>query len=327
MKCLNLHAVGDIRLDERGIPIISEDEVLVKVKYCGVCGSDIGRVYAHGTYNFPTVIGHEFSGVVVEDKSGEYFGKKVAVFPLLPCFKCDMCESENYAQCRRYDYYGSRRDGGFSEYIAVKKWNLIELPENVSFEEGAMCEPASVALHAVKKLGDLNGKNILVTGAGPIGIIVGFWAKNFGAENIYLIDIDKEKTEFAKKFGFFEHNGQEVDACVEGTGAASAITTAINAVTAFGKIVLMGNPARNVELTAKDYQNILRKELYVSGTWNSSYSENSNDWKESLEAVSSGLLPIKDLVTHKVSLENCIEALEMMRDRKEFFCKVVAKID
>lgn len=324
MKCLNLHGIGDLKFDEKEMPSFGDDEVLLKVKYCGICGSDIGRVYSHGTYHFPTIIGHEFSGEVIKDNSGEYLGKRVAVFPLLPCFKCDMCESGNYAQCRNYDYYGSRRDGGFSEYIAVKKWNLIELPENVSFAEGCMCEPCSVALHAIKKLGDINGKNILITGAGPIGIIVGLWAAKFGANRIYFIDIDEQKIKFAQEFGFLKHNGEEVDCSIEGTGAASAITSAINSVKAFGSIVLMGNPSKNVDLTAKDYQSILRKELYLSGTWNSKYSD---EWHQSLEEINKGELNIKKLITHEVSLDGCIEAFEMIRDRKEFYCKVVAKID
>lgn len=187
-----------------------------------------------------------------------------------------------------------------------------------------MCEPCSVALHAIKKLGDINGKNILITGAGPIGIIVGLWAAKFGANRIYFIDIDEQKIKFAQEFGFLKHNGEEVDCSIEGTGAASAITSAINSVKAFGSIVLMGNPSKNVDLTAKDYQSILRKELYLSGTWNSKYSD---EWHQSLEEINKGELNIKKLITHEVSLDGCIEAFEMIRDRKEFYCKVVAKID
>lgn len=327
MKCLNLHEVGDLRLDDIKLPVCGENEVLVKVKACGICGSDIGRVYAHGTYHFPTVIGHEFSGEVVVDETSEYLGKRVAVFPLLPCFKCDMCLKENYAQCRDYDYYGSRHDGGFAEYIAVKKWNLIELPGNVSFEEGAMCEPVSVALHAVKKLGKLSGKSILITGAGPIGIIAGLWAKKFGAVNIYYIDIDERKLNFAEKFGFYKHGGEEVQCCVEGTGAASALTVAIDHVCACGKIVLMGNPSGSVELTAKDYQDILRKEITMMGTWNSRYASDVNDWKESLAVLQEGDFPVSDLITHRPNLAECLDVFEMIKKRQEFYCKVVARVD
>ncbi len=327
MKCLNLHAIGDLRWEDKPMPVVGDDEVLVKVKCCGVCGSDIGRVYRHGTYHFPTVIGHEFSGEVVEDPHGEWLGKRVAVFPLLPCFECDMCKEGRYAQCHDYDYYGSRRDGGFGEYLAVKTWNLIELPSNVSFEEGAMCEPTAVALHAVKKLGDMTGKTILITGAGPIGIIAGFWAKKFGAETVCFTDIDEQKIQFAKQFGFRGHNGEAVDVCIEGTGASSAVITALRSVKAFGQVVLMGNPAGAVELGASEYQTVLRKEISLHSTWNSSYSDSANDWREGLAAVGAGELPIGRLITHAVSLKDGIAALEMMRDRKEFYCKVVANID
>lgn len=324
MKAANLHAVADLRYEEMDIPQCGEDEVLVKIKNCGICGSDIGRVLAHGTYHFPTVPGHEFSGQVVYDAAGEYTGKRVAVFPLLPCFKCDMCAEENYAACRDYDYYGSRRDGGYAEYIAVKKWNLVELPDNVSYEEGAMCEPVSVALHATKKLEIKEGESLLITGAGPIGLIAGMWAKSFGASKVCYIDIDTEKIAFAKSLGFEEYDGTSfVDAVLEGTGASSAITTAINAVNPYGKMVFMGNPSRDIALTAKTYQNILRKEVKINGTWNSAYASYDNNWKDGLQAISEGKLNIRQLITHRPSLAEAFDGIKMMRDRTEFYCKVV----
>lgn len=324
MMAANLHAVGDLRYEEVDIPTCEKDEVLVKVKNCGICGSDIGRVLVNGTYHFPTIPGHEFAGIVVEDASGEYIGNRVAVFPLLPCFHCDMCAEENYAECRQYDYYGSRRDGGYAEYIAVKKWNLIVLPDNVSYEEGAMCEPVSVALHAIQKLKIQEGETLLITGAGPIGLIAGMWAKSMGAGKISYIDIDENKIAFAKSLGFEEYDGESfVDAALEGTGASSAITATINAVNPFGKMVLMGNPGREVELKAKDYQNILRKELKLRGTWNSVYASGENNWKESLQAISEGKINVRQLITHRFSLKETFAAIQMMNDRNEFYCKVV----
>lgn len=265
MMAANLHAVGELIYEEVDIPPCGEDEVMVKVKNCGICGSDIGRVLAHGTYHFPTIPGHEFAGEVVYDATGEYTGKRVAVFPILPCFQCDMCAKENYAECRNYDYYGSRRDGGYAQFIAVKKWNLVELPDNVSFEEGAMCEPVSVARHAMKKLDIKEGETLLITGAGPIGLIAGMWAKSFGAARVCYIDIDEEKIAFAKSLGF---------------------------------------------------------EAY-DGTWNSVYASFDNDWQESLKAVSEGRLNIRQLITHRPSIEEAPQTIRMMRDRTEFYCKVV----
>lgn len=328
MMAANLHGVADLRYEKVDMPQCGADEVLVKIKNCGICGSDIGRVLVHGTYHFPTIPGHEFSGQVVFDATGEYTGKRVAIFPILPCFQCDMCEDENYAECRNYDYYGSRRDGAYAEYVAVKKWNLVELPDNVSYEEGAMCEPMSVALHAVKKLDIKEGETLLITGAGPIGLIAGMWAKNFGAAKVSYIDIDEKKLAFAESLGFERYDGETlVDAALEGTGASSAIAAAINGVNPFGKMVFMGNPGREVTLSAGDYQKILRKELNIKGTWNSSYASYDNDWKESLQAVSEGRLAVRQLITHRIHLADTLQTIEMMRDYKEFYCKVVIDLE
>ena len=322
MYVCNLHGIGDLRYEQIDIPECEDDEVLVKIKNCGICGSDIGRVLKNGTYHFPTVPGHEFSGEIVYDKDGNLTGKRVAVFPLLPCFECENCKKERYAQCLDYDYYGSRRNGGFAEYIAVKKFNLVELPENVSYEEGAMCEPLSVARHAIKKLNLEKGTHLLITGAGTIGLMAGMWAKSFGAERISFIDIDERKLDFCEKFGFERYDGKTVvDAVLEGTGAKTAIVSAVNAVKAGGNIVLMGNPSAEVNLTAKEYQMILRKEVKLLGTWNSSFSKADNDWKESMKAVSEGKIEIKELITRKVPLENCKEAICDMKKGERFCCK------
>ena len=323
-KCANLHAIGDLRIEERALPEAGEDEVLVEIKACGVCGSDIGRVFTSGTYHFPTVIGHEFSGLVVEDKTGEMTGKRVAVFPLLPCFGCESCKDENYATCKSYDYYGSRRDGGMSEYLAVKRFNLIPLPDGISYEEGAMCEPVSVARHAVGKLDIEEGDNLLISGAGPIGIVAGIWAKSMGAGNIYYLDIDEKKLDFAKKMGFFAYEeGVTIDCILEGTGVSAALEACLAAVKPFGRGVLMGNPAREMTLSQKGYWHILRKELRLKGTWNSSYAERDNDWKESLEAMADGRIDVRPLISHRYALDDAMSALTMMKDKKESYHKVM----
>ena len=125
VKSANLYAINDLRYEDKILDELKEDEVLVQVKSCGICGSDIDRVYRKGTYNFPTIIGHEFSGKVVFDPKNDLLDKKVVIFPLLPCFKCDSCKKGSYATCENYDYYGSRRNGGMTEYIGVKRWNLL----------------------------------------------------------------------------------------------------------------------------------------------------------------------------------------------------------
>ncbi len=325
-KAASLRAVDDLVIEEREMPRVSDDEVLVKIKNAGVCGSDIGRVFKNGTYHFPTVPGHEFSGKVVYDKSGEYTGKRVSVFPLLPCFKCEACKKENFACCENYNYYGSRCDGGFAEYIAVKKFNLIELPDNVTYEEGAMCEPASVGCHAVKKLDIKGGERLLISGAGPIGIIAARWAMGKGASSVSFIENDPQKIEFAEKLGFMMHkDGDRYDCAIEGTGASAPLAMIIKSVVSGGKVILMGNPGGEITLSQKDYQQALRSELKLLGTWNSSYASFDNDWRDTLNAISTGELVIRDLITHKIPLDDIYDALKMMRDKKEFFVKVMVE--
>ena len=328
MRALNLHAVGDLRLDTLPLPTCGEDEVLVRIAYCGVCGSDIPRVFDKGTYHFPTVIGHEFSGTVAYDPRGELEGTRVAVFPLLPCFSCESCRQEQYALCSDYDYYGSRRDGGMAEYLAVKRWNLLPLPENVSLAAGAMCEPSAVACHAVRKLGELAGKRLLISGAGPIGLLAAMWAKDKGAEQVYFFDLDERKLRAAEAMGFAEYrDGDAVDVCIEGTGAGAALVRCLKALKPFGRIVLMGNPSRGIELTQQDYWLILRKELRLLGTWNSSFGEAQNDWRDAIRAMSEGIITPERLITHRVAMEDYQSAFALMRDRTEFYQKVMLEVE
>ena len=142
---------GEIFIEQSDRPQKKEGEAIVRIKACGICGSDVPRVFADKSYYYPIVLGHEFSGVVEESEKPNLVGKRVAVFPLLPCKECEFCAKEQYANCVRYDYYGSRRDGGMQDWLSVKEENLVVLPDGVSYEAGAMAEPLAVCLHAVKK--------------------------------------------------------------------------------------------------------------------------------------------------------------------------------
>lgn len=324
MRAANLHAIGDLRYEEIAIPQCETDEVLVEIKSCGICGSDIGRVYTKGTYHFPTVIGHEFSGVVIEDAENKLTGQRVVIFPLLPCFSCESCKSECYATCENYDYYGSRRDGGMAEYIAVKRFNLLMLPENLTYDEGAMCEPVSVARHAMCKLNIQPGENVFISGAGPIGLLAGMWAKVFGAKDVYYIDIDASKLTFAQQMGFRIYNeNAAIDCALEGTGHSDALKACLEAVRPQGRLVFMGNPGGDIHMSQNTYWHILRKELKIEGTWNSAYGSTQNDWKESLAAMAEGKIDVKPLITHRFPLSDCHSAFELMKNRSEFYNKVM----
>jgi L-iditol 2-dehydrogenase len=200
-----LHNVGDLRYEQVNAPEPKAGEVLMRIRACGICGSDIQRVWEKGTYTFPTIPGHEFAGEIVkatDEQNRHLEGKRAAVFPLLPCGRCDACAISEYDQCTNYNYFGSRCDGGFAEYISVPVWNLVLVPDSLSLEEAAMAEPAAVALHALRRAGISAGDRIAIFGAGPIGLMLASWAIVWGTDKAILIDIDARKLDFARSMGF-----------------------------------------------------------------------------------------------------------------------------
>ena len=339
MKALNLHGVGDLRYEDVPMPKRGDGEVLLKIRAVGICGSDIPRVFDKGTYHFPTIIGHEFAGEIVEAEDEDLVGRGAAVFPLLPCGECEACQTGHYAQCIHYDYYGSRRDGAMAEYLAVKKENLCLMPEGVSYEEAAMSEPAAVALHAFRKSGARMGDTLLIYGIGTIGLILAQWARAAGVRNIILAARTDDKVEFAKKLRFSlavnaekedleayvreVTEGRGADVCIEGTGEPEPWEECLLCARNYGTVVSMGNPVGEMRLSQDGYWKILRKERRVVGTWNSSFSQSENDWKDALSAMREGQLALKPLITHRFSLAEYEEAFQLMHERKEMYCKVM----
>lgn len=337
MKALNLHAVGDLRYEDVPMPVAGEGEVLLRVRAAGICGSDIQRVLTKGTYHFPTIPGHEFAGEVValgEGVDPALLGCRAAVFPLLPCRECEPCRLQEYAQCKNYDYYGSRRDGGFAEYLAVKVWNLVLLPDSVSFEEAAMCEPTAVAFHALGQFGVKQGDTVVIFGAGTIGLMLAKVARMQGASRVILADIDDKKLAFAKTLGFEDvvnsltdpteqilalTDGRGADLVVEGTGVSAALENCMKCAATFGGVVLMGNPLREMTLSQKAYWEILRKQLTLRGTWNSAYSLKQNDWQDAVAAMPE--LDLLPMITGRHALSEGIAPFEHMADRANFTVK------
>ncbi len=339
MYAANLHAIGDLRYEEVPMPEVGEGEALVRIAASGICGSDVPRVFTKGTYHFPTIPGHEFSGTVVDCTSDPAsVGRRVAVFPLLPCGKCAMCAIGQYAMCSSYDYYGSRRNGGFAEYQAVRLENLIDLPEGLSFESGAMVEPAAVATHAVSTAALVPGESIAVFGGGPIGLMAAQLARSMGAR-VLLIDVDNRKLDIAAQHGWAEPvdassddvaekvremtDGAGVDVALEAAGVAATVAGALQATRAFGRVVLMGNPASDIHLRQNDYWQILRKQLTISGVWNSQHNAFRDDWIVAINAMHRGLLDPEALITHTFGLDSCKQAFEVARSRDEMSLKVM----
>jgi L-iditol 2-dehydrogenase len=347
MKACVLHGIGDLRLEDVSKPAPKKGEVLVKIKASGICGSDIQRVYSKGTYHFPMIPGHEFAGQVVEvgeDVDTGLVNKKAAVFPLVPCMQCDACQVGEYAQCRNYNYFGSRCNGGFAEYIAVPVWNLVMVPESLSYEEAAMAEPDAVAVHALRQAGIVVGDNVVIFGAGPIGLMLAQWAYAWGAGQVMLADIDENKVSFAKGLSFPDvwnsgdgdavewilgiTEGRGADIAVEGAGVSETLEQCLKSVCPFGKVIAMGNPSGEMRVSQEAYWELLRKQLKIYGTWNSSYvSLPKNDWKLAIRAMEQKKINVKPFVSHRFKLDEYTRAFEMMRDRKEFFNKVMFVMD
>jgi L-iditol 2-dehydrogenase len=341
MMACSLHAIRDLRYEEVPTPKLGPDEVLLQVKAAGICGSDIPRVFEKGTYHFPTIPGHEFAGIIVDtaEQDKNLVGKRAAVFPLIPCGNCSACQIGEYPMCVDYDYYGSRRDGAFAEYIAVKKWNLIPIPDTIPFEHAAMCEPCAVAIHALSRAGIVLGDTVAIFGAGPIGLLAAQIAKGWGADKLVLVDVDETKLNFARELGFTHTVDSKKtdpaeyvysvtkqkgsDLVLEASGVSAALEGGLKSAKTFGKVVLMGNPSGNMVIDQKSYWEILRKQLTLKGTWNSSYNDFKNDWLLAINCVERGILRLEKLITHRFPLSDCTKAFELARKRSEFYVKIM----
>jgi Threonine dehydrogenase and related Zn-dependent dehydrogenases len=343
MEVLALTALGQLEYQDRSIPNPNAQEVLVKIKAAGICGSDIPRTFTTGAYHFPLVLGHEFSGVIEKVGDGvdsSIIGKKVAIFPLIPCNNCTFCAEKYYARCINYSYFGSRRDGAFSEYVVVPTFNLIFLEDDADVVASAMIEPAAVALHAIRNAHlDLND-NVVIYGAGPIGIMIARWAYLYGANKVFLIDIDQRKIDFCSSLGFkyvcnsktedpikwiMEHtNGIGGNVCIEGTGFSDGINNTLMSCAIMGKVIILGNPHENITITRKTYDSFMRKEATLKGTFNSVYKKYPHDeWSEAAQAIYEGRLKVDDLISHKVNLKKLKDMFYVIKEGKEFTCKVM----
>lgn len=343
MKVGILHAINDVRCEEIDIPSIREDEILVKVRYAGICGTDFERVLKTGTWKFPTVLGHEFGGKVEKTGSkveGINVGDKVAVNPMVPCGECYYCKQGKYNLCTNYDYIGSRSNGGFATYAKVKYTNAYKVPDDMSYEEIASVDPAAVALHGIIK-GDLKiGETVAIFGAGPIGHYLIQWAKAMGASKIISVDLVDKKLEIAKEIGAdYAINAKKeddvvkkimeltddmgVNLAIESAGSDITVAQCISAAGKMGKVVYLGTPHRDVTLQDKNFESILRKELTIKGSWCYHFAPPIHEWYVSIENIHNGKIKVKPLISHYFKVEDIAKAFEMIKERKEFFNKIL----
>lgn len=311
-------------VEDSNAPTPASDEVLFRVKACGICGSDVSRVFGGTSYFYPIVLGHEFSGIVEDCADRELIGKRACVFPILPCGSCEFCAKEMWASCVRYDYYGSRRDGGMQDRLTIKQKNLIFLPDSVSLEAAAMAEPCAVTLHAVKKARIERNSSVLIYGAGTIGLLCAMWARAFGAKELCVSDVNEARADFAMKLGFCtDPKKSGYDVILDASGAQAALHDAIRRAAPEGTVVLVGNASGDILLEKALYSQLLRKQLTLVGSWNSDFSKDKNDWQDSIDAIAEGRIQPELLITHKIPLREGTRAFELIGDKQEFFNKIL----
>ncbi|MBK5210989.1 MAG: galactitol-1-phosphate 5-dehydrogenase [Coriobacteriia bacterium] len=342
MKACVLEDIGKLVYKEVETPVAGEGEVLLKIRACGICSSDIDRVLKTGTYHFPTIPGHEFAGEIVAVGAGVdsgYIGKRAAVFPLLPCKVCPSCRDERYVHCFDYSYFGSRCDGAFAEYLAVPLWNTVIFPDSLSFDEAALCEPTAVALHAVAKAKVDSESTVVVIGSGTIGIIIALRAKQLGAKEVVVVGTSERKMEFVRSLGISKAINAKAEDVVDGVreitsqrgadivfecvGSDSSLETSLSVTKKMGHIIVVGNPHGDMSIERNAYWKILRNELTLTGVWNSSYNSQTNDWKDALEFIARDDVDLAKLITHRFSLEQHKAAFDAITDRNEFTVKVM----
>lgn len=339
MKALVLTANQTLEMQEREQSVLDAHACRVKILNAGVCSSDVQRSYAGGAYFYPLVIGHEMAGEVIEigaNISTIKPGDRVVIFPLLPCFTCEACHRESYAQCHKYSYYGSRQDGGFAEYLDVKEWNILKLPDDVTYADAAAIEPMSVVVHALKKSGLLKKTNeshsVAIIGAGFLGLLMAqILQKKSPHCQVTIFDRNAFKLDIAKQYvtdtvklqndldwqGYIDTIGKNTyGTVVEATGIPSAFVNSIELAAHNGKVLWLGNITDDLMISKKIVSSILRKELTIQGTWNSDYIPHKcDDWKDSLQLIQEGVRPSL-LVTHWAQLEEVPELLKKLFNHK-----------
>lgn len=315
--------------------------LLVQIAACGICGSDIPRGFGGKAYHYPLVMGHEFSGVVAEDRPGSTFkkGDRVAIFPLVPLDTSEAAyQTGDWAQLKAYDYFGSRRDGAFCEYLRVPEINLFKIPDHVKTRHAAMTEPAAVALHGVRRMHITAGDTGVVIGAGPIGNMCAQWLRIHGCEKVIITDVDDRKLQIAEEMGFIPLNsgkvnageeimrltgGQGAERVIEACGLSATFLQALAVAARGGEVVFMGNIAGEFTIGEKAFSSILRRELNIYGTWNSKiFPRGNDDWSTVLKYMDRQLI-VEPLISDVVSLEQGPEVFQSIVHRQKFHNKVI----
>ena len=318
MRAVQIQKPGVVDVGDLPDPRPGPDQVLVSVEVCGVCGTDLHIADGHfAPTPYPIVPGHEFAGTVIEVgtdvSTGVTVGTRVAVDPSLFCGYCAACRLGRGNLCANWGATGDTVDGAFAELVAVPAANAYPLPDTMSFEQGALVEPLSCAVHGIRRLGVEVGEKILVVGAGTMGLLLIALLARAGA-HVVAVDRVSAKLGLAENMGaertttgIGELDGELFDAVVDVTGVAPVIEEALDSVRRGGRFLVFGVAPADARVALSPFR-IYNDEITVIGSMAVLHS-----FGTALDLIARGTVHTDDLVSHRLPLEQYEQALEIVR--------------
>lgn len=336
MKSIVIPKPGEISVLERPMPAEPDkDEVIVRVKAAGICGSDLHIYHGRSAFaTYPRVIGHEIAGEIY--KAGSMVkdfkpGDKVAVDPVISCGECYACRIGRHNVCSSVKVLGVHVDGGYSKYIKVNAGNVHRIPDYLSWEEAAVIEPFSIAAEAVDRGRLCAGDSVLICGAGPIGLVILQAVKRVGAKAM-IIDIIDSRLERAKEMGADQvvntgktdlekvvmdfTNSEGVNLIFEATGSISLFELCVSRlVSQAGRIVVLGFPEEPAKIAPID---IMKRELDIVGS-----RLNRNKFPEVIRWLEAKKIEPSAIISHVFPMERVKEAFRLYDEEPEKVCKII----
>ena len=335
MKAVFLETAKRVSIKEVANPIRGEDEVLIKVRAASICGSDTAAYKGSNTMGiFPRILGHEIAGEVLEipegNNTGIKVGDRVVIEPYIYCGTCYPCSIGRTNSCLNLSVIGVFADGGMSEYYTHPIKMVHKAPDIVPWECLAMSEPLTIALHAIHRAGLKKGEHVVITGAGPIGILIALAALTYGATPI-LIDIIDQRLQIANDLGVKNTinstkedavqriseitNGRLAEVVIEASGAEEVIKNTINFVVHTGRVVFVGWP-KSKEIPFSTYW-MTRKELDIRGSKNS-----AGEFPEAIELIADKKVNVAPLISKKITIDETPQVLKDLVDYPNRFLKM-----
>ena len=334
MKAIQITTPGVINLIDKEIPVANEGEALLKVKYCGICGADVASYTGNQPFTtYPRIPGHEFSAEIVSvpgNDKGLKAGDVITCNPYFNCGGCYACKRGIVNACYDNQTMGVQRDGSFQEYITMPVERLIN-GKGLSAKELALIEPFSISCHALSRAEIKDGDNLLIMGAGPIGLFAMIKAKAMGAR-VMIADMLESRLNLAKEYGadmivnvkekdLHESaleftNGNGFDVCVEACGAPETFISCIDEASHGANIILIGNGKRNTDFL---HSIILKKELNIFGSRNAF----TKDFEELIDLVANGKVDVMKMVSGIYKKEDAQEAFESLKNNDGSLCKLL----